>query len=78
MRTTKCYKCHQTIWHAETERGKTIPVNTWTSANGKIVIVAGDEEADKPMVHFLKKDEEVPEGTRRYISHINTCRPKKS
>lgn len=75
MKITKCWKCHQNVWLAETERGKTISMNTWTSAKGKIVIVAGDEDAEKPLVHFLKKDEEAPEGTRRYLMHKTTCRP---
>lgn len=76
MKTSTCWKCHQPIWFGETERGKTIPINTWSSPTGKIVAI--DPDADKPMVRWLKKDEAEPgPEVRRYHSHIGTCRPKR-
>jgi hypothetical protein len=76
MKIAKCYRCQQNIWFGETELGKTIPVNTWTNANGKIVAI--DPEADEPMVHFLKKGEPDPDpSTKRYVSHLGTCKPPK-
>lgn len=77
MKRAKCYRCNGDVWFAETERGKTMPVNAWTSPRGKIVIVDGDEAADKPLIRFLKKDEVVPEGTRRFVGHMGTCRPRR-
>lgn len=76
MKTGKCYKCHQGIWFGETEAGKIVPLNTWTSPRGKIVAI--DPEADRPMVRWLKKaDPQPPEGTKRYLLHSITCRPPK-
>lgn len=75
MRTSTCHKCHEAIWFGETERGKVVPVNTWTSEKGKVYPI--DPEADRPMLHFIKKDEDPPpEGTLLYFSHFVTCRKK--
>lgn len=77
MKLTNCRRCHQQIWWAETERGARIPVNTWTSAHGNVIPI--DPEADVPLVHFLTKTEDPPAvGTKRYISHITTCRKKRT
>ena len=71
-----CRRCDQRIWWAETERGKKIPVNAWTSPHGNVIPI--DPEADVPLVHFLTKTEEPPaEGTRRYISHLTTCKKRR-
>lgn len=73
MDVSKCRRCHQTIWFGETEKGKKMPINTWTSPKGKIVAI--DPEADVPMVQHLKKDDPEPEeGTPRYVAHMATCR----
>lgn len=77
MKLTKCFRCSAVVWMAETERGKTMPINNWQSPSGKIVIIPGDEHADKPLIHFLKKDETVPEGTPRYVSHMSTCKGRR-
>lgn len=76
MKIVKCWKCHQDIWHAETEMGKTMPVNAWTSPKGKIIPV--DPESDKPVIQFLKKgDPEPGPEVRRYVSHMATCKRRK-
>lgn len=73
---TTCWRCHAKIWFGESEKGKKVPMNTWASPKGKVVAI--DPEADVPMVRWLKKDEEVPDGTRRYHPHLGPmCRPKK-
>jgi len=58
------------VW-CVTPAGKRVPVNIWTAKAGKIVML--DPESDAPLIRFLKKDEPVTEGTRRYISHFTTC-----
>lgn len=75
VKITKCWKCKTAdIWFGETEAGKKMPVNAWSTPRGKIVPI--DPEADVPMLQFLKKDEEPPPGARRYSAHFGTCRPK--
>lgn len=69
----QCPKCHQKVWLGETERGKKVYVNAWSSPRGNVVAL--DPEADVPMLRFLKKGEEPAEGTRRYLLHRATCRP---
>jgi hypothetical protein len=76
MKTTKCYRCRATIWYGETEKGKKVPMCGFASPKGKVVAI--DPEADVPMVRWLKKDEEVPEETRRYHVHLGPmCRVPK-
>jgi hypothetical protein len=75
VRVVPCYKCRQRIWFGETERGKIVPINTWTTKRGNIVAI--DPDADRPMVRWLKKGEEPESGMKRYLSHITTCRVKK-
>lgn len=76
MRTSRCYRCHQTIWFGETEKGKKVPMCNFTSPKGKVVAI--DPEADVPMLRWLKKDEEPGEGERRYHTHMGPmCRVPK-
>lgn len=75
MKTTACYKCHQSIWFGESEKGKKVPMCAWTAEKGKVIAI--DPEADVPMLHWIKKtDDPLPEGTPRYHAHLGPmCRP---
>lgn len=79
MRTTHCHRCHEAVWFAETAKGKTIPVNTWATNKGKLWPL--DPTANKPLVIFIKKDDPEttpPPGAKLYLSHLVTCRKKRS
>jgi hypothetical protein len=73
VRTTACYRCGANVWMGETERGKIVAVNAWHAPSGPVVAI--DPEADRPMVRWVKKGEELPPGTRRYLLHMITCKP---
>lgn len=75
MKPAKCHSCGAGCWRGETERGKVVLVNSWTSDSGKVVAI--DPDADVPMVRWVKKDEQLPAGTRRYLLHMVTCRKKR-
>lgn len=72
---SKCWKCHEAVWLAVTEKDKTMPMNTWSSPKGTYMAV--DPETPKPMVHYIGKfDKPLAPGTPRYFPHFITCRKK--
>lgn len=73
---TKCRTCHADIVWCLTPVGRKMPINTWTSPGGGIMLE--DPESDEPVIRFVRKGEEVPEGTKRYVSHFSTCKDAKT
>ena len=62
----KCRSCKKPIFWVVTEQGNKMPVDSQSTADGNIIFI-------NRLAHVLRKDEVVPEGEKRWISHYATC-----
>lgn len=71
--TGTCRGCQGPMLWALTDKGKGIPLDPDSVPDGNLV-AAGEPAADGRMVvRYIRKGEELPEGTLRFKSHFATC-----
>lgn len=69
-----CRSCGARISWMKTDKGGTMPLDPDPVPDGNVIIVAKAEPRwTAHLAHVLSKDEAVPEGTKRYVSHFATC-----
>ena len=67
----RCRSCGRPlIWAVDERSGAGFPVDLEPVGNGNVTL---DLSGPKPIAHVLKRFEEVPGGTVRFVSHFSTC-----
>lgn len=68
-----CRSCSADVWWGINERGgRGNPLDPEPVPDGNIIIVRIEADG-RPLIRYLKKDEEVETGVDRYVSHFSTC-----
>ncbi len=67
----KCGSCPALIFWAQTENGKSMPVDAEPTPDGNVILFA--TPAGGIRAHVLKKDEQPPPGAKRRQAHWASC-----
>jgi hypothetical protein len=70
--TARCGSCGRAIRWVTTENGKAMPLDCDPTPDGNVIPIPQGEGIES-LAHVLRKDEQPPEGTRRFTTHWQTC-----